>query len=241
MTVQRWAAALVLAAAGCGGQTAAQHPLTNRLDPAYSGLRITTLAALPFASDVADDEDPDKIAASMAESKFYPRLNAATGFTLTPSSEVRRVVTQAGLEDDLKAFYKNWIADQGSADEDFIKKLASLLKVDAVVAGAVDVWHQQPVDLTQSGTARTTVGVLVGLFDGASGKRLWLGRDENFKEALRYTPNESNSDLARTQQRGQMERTNLRTATGIYAPPDFPLVVDLVIEPLVAAFPKRAK
>lgn len=239
----RWAIGLAFASAlaGCGGAARSQHPLTNSLDPAYVNVKIVTLAALPFASDIADDEDPDKVAASMVESKFYPALNSGSGFTILPASEVQRVLEQNNLGADAKAFYKNWIADQGDADEDFLKKLASLLKVDGVVAGAVDVWHQQPVDITQTGTARTTVGVLVGLFEGGNGKRLWLGRDENFKEALRYTPNESNSDLARSQQRGQMERTNLRTATGVYAPPDFPLVVDAVVAPLVMAFPKRAK
>lgn len=232
---------LAIAAAGCGGATTSQHPLTNNLDPAYATVKVTTLAALPFASDIADDEDPDKVAASMAESKFYPALNTGTGFTILPSSEVQRVLEQNKMSADLKTFYKNWIADQGNGDADFLKRIAALLRVDAVVAGAVDVWHQQPVDLTQTGTARTTVGVMVGLFDGANGKRLWLGRDENFKEALRYTPNDTNSDLARSQQRGQMERTNLRTATGVYAPPDFPPVVDAVVAPLVMAFPKRAK
>jgi hypothetical protein len=238
----RWAAGLllVLAVGGCGGATTSQHPLTNNLDPAYGAMKVTTLAALPFASDIADDEDPDKVAASMAESKFYPALNTGTGFTILPASEVQRVLEQNQLAGDLKSFYKNWIGDQGNADDDFLKKVGALLRADAVVVGAVDVWHQQPVDLTQTGTARTTVGMLVGLYD-ANGKRLWLGRDENFKEALRYTPNDSNSDLARSQQRGQMERTNLRTATGVYAPPDFPPVVDAVVAPLVMAFPKRSK
>ena len=243
MRAPRWATGLGLAfaAAGCGGAATSQHPLTNNLDPAYGNLKVVTLAALPFASDIAEDEDPDKVAASMAESKFYPALNTGSGFTLLPASEVQRVLEQNKMSGDLKSFYKNWIANQGDADADFLKRVSQLLKVDGVVAGAVDVWHQQPVDITQTGTARTTVGLLVGLFDGANGKRLWLGRDENFKEALRYTPNDSNSELGRSQQRGQMERSNLRTATGMYAPPDFPPVVDAVVAPLVMGFPKRAR
>ncbi len=117
--------------------------------------------------------------------------------------------------------------------------MAAALKTDAIVAGVVDVWHQQPVDITEAGTARTTVGMMIGVFHGATGKRLWLGRDEKFKEALRYSPNESDSELARTQTRGQMERSNLRTATGAYAPPDFAVVLDVIVPPLVQAFPKR--
>ena len=238
----RCAAVLALAAAaGCGGTSTAHHPLTNDLSPAYTNMNLRTLAALPFGSDIADDEDPDKVAGSMAESKFYAALSTGTGFTILPSVEVQRVLDRDGLAPELKKFYKDWISDQGSADTDFIKKVASLVKTDGIVVGAVDIWHQQPVDITQSGTARTSVGVLVALFDGATGKRLWLGRDENFKEAVRYSPNESGSALANTQLRSEMERTNLRTATGVYAPPDFTDVVDLAIAPLVTAFPKRAK
>ncbi len=232
---------LALLIAGCGGTAGTQHPLTNNLDPAFKTVPVRTLAALPFATDIADDEDPDKIAASMAEGKFYPALNAGSGFTILPASEVRRILEQENLLNDYRIFCKKWISDQSDVDTGFIKNLASQIKVDGVIVGAVDVWHQAPVDITQSGAARTSVGILVGLFDGATGKRLWLGRDENFKEALRYTPNDTGSDLARNQTRGEMERTNLRTATGVYAPPDFPAVVDGVVASLVAAFPKRVK
>jgi hypothetical protein len=232
---------MLAVAAGCGGTSTAHHPLTNDLSPAYANLTVHTLAALPFGSDISDDEDPDKVAGSMTEAKFYAGLSSGSTFTILPSAEVQRVLDREGLTPQLKSFYKEWISDQGSADADFIKKVASLVKTDGVVVGAVDIWHQQPVDITQSGTARTSVGVLVALFDGATGKRLWLGRDENFKEALRYSPNESGSALANTQLRAETERTNLRTATGVYAPPDFSDVVDLAIAPLVTAFPKRAK
>jgi hypothetical protein len=233
--------ALALLLAGCGGIASTQHPLTNNLDPAFKTLDVRTLAALPFATDIADDEDPDKVAASMADGKFYPALNVGSGFTILPASEVQRVLEKENLLADYRSFCKKWISDQGDVDTGFIKSLASHMKADAVIVGAVDVWHQSPVDITQSGTARTSVGILVGLFEGSSGKRLWLGRDENFKEALRYSPNETNSELARNQTRGEMERTNLRTATGVYAPPDFPAVVDGVVASLVAAFPKRVK
>lgn len=235
------AAVVALVVAVLGTAIAGQHPQTNELDKNFSKLTITTLAALPFASDIGDDEDPDKLSASMTEAKFYQALNAGSGFTVLPASEVGRVIEEQKLGETMKKFYKHWINDQEEVDQDFIKSVAHHLKVDAVVAGAVDVWHQAPVDITESGTARTSVGALVALFDGTTGKQLWLGRDENFQEALRYTPNDPNSELGHNQQRGAMERTNLRTATGVYAPPDFPAVVDLVVNTLVQAFPKRVK
>jgi hypothetical protein len=83
--------------------------------------------------------------------------------------------------------------------------------------------------------------MFVGLFDGATGKRLWLGRDENFKESVRHTAEESTNDAQRREMRGQMERTNLRTAGGVYAPPDYADVVDVLVGSLVQAFPKRVK
>jgi hypothetical protein len=233
-------ATLVALAQGCGGGQggAAQHPLTNALDASYPTLNVRAMAALPFASDVRDDEDPDAVAAGMVEAKFYQALGATGGHTILPASEVARVIESQKLSADMASFYKKWIGDQNEIDTEFIQKVASAMRADAVVAGVVDVWHQQPVDITETGTARTTVGVLVGVFHGATGKRLWLGRDENFKEALRYSPNESDSELARTQTRGQMERSNLRTATGAYAPPDFAAVLDAVVLPLARAFPK---
>src|SRR5262245_20955240 len=84
---RRWRADMVAAlaagalAAGCAGSKhGLQHPTTNDLDPAYAQMKVKTLATLPFASDISDSDDPDKIAASMAESKFYPALAQARRF-----------------------------------------------------------------------------------------------------------------------------------------------------------------
>jgi hypothetical protein len=228
-------AGLFVLATCSGSRTALQHPLTNELDPSYGQRPIRTLALLPFATDVGQGDDPDALAAPMIESEFVPALNAATGFTLLPSNEVQRMIEQEGLGRDLAKFYKNWISDQTDVDEGFIRRVAALMKTDGVVAGAVDLWHQDVIDMMQTGAARTSVGVLVGLFDGATGKRLWLGRDANFKDGIRYPgPDEEN----RQELERQLERTNLRTVGGMYAPPDFSQVVDLVIGPLVEAFPR---
>jgi len=244
MATTRFARLAGIVAAACvcacgGGRSLTSHPLTNSLDPTFPTLAVRTMAALPFASDIRDDEDPDAVAAAMSESKFYQALSTTSGHTILSSAEVGRVVKSQNLDAAMASFYKKWIADQGDIDTEFVKQVAAAFKTDAIVAGVVDVWHQQPVDITEAGTARTTVGMMIGVFHGATGKRLWLGRDENFKEALRYSPNESDSELARTQTRGQMERSNLRTATGAYAPPDFAVVLDVIVPPLVQAFPKR--
>lgn len=233
-----WIAAL---AAGCGGSTATQHPTTNVLDPSYAALDLKTIAVVPFLSDIRDDADPDKIAGPMVEGKFVRALNAASGFTLLASSEVGRIIEKEGLQRKTEDFYKSWIADQEDVDADLIKKIATSVKCDAVIAGTVDVWHQQPVDITESGSARTSVGILVGLFDGATGKRLWLGRDENYKDALRYTPAGEATDVGRKENERTLERTNVRTAGGVYAPPEYAEVVDLVVGSLVEAFPKRKR
>lgn len=226
---------VTLGPVGCGGSgSALQHPLTNELDPNYSALDLRTLAALPFASDISDDQDPDGLAAPMVASTFYVELNRNTGFTILPESEVARILEQEGMDDDLDDFYKDWLSDQWEVDEDFIKRVAETLNVDAVVGGAVDVWYQDAVDITESGSARTQVGVLVGLFDGPTGKRLWLGRDENSVDGLRY-PGMGN--LSPEELQREMERTNQRTVGGAYAPPDYAVVVGLVIQALIDAFP----
>ena len=232
-------AAYALLHTGCGGRSVTgQHPLTNNLDPAFATVKPQTLAALPFWSDISEQDDPDKVAASMAESKFFRALLATpTGYTVQPSSEVALALERDGLKTKLDNFYKNWTSDQEDVDEGFLRQVASAMKADGVVVGVVDVWAQHPVDLSQTGTARTEMGLLIGLFDGTTGKRLWLGRDENYREALRYTGAEAGNVGAQQSQRS-MERTNLRTATGAYGPPDYGEVVDSVVLPLVRAFPK---
>jgi hypothetical protein len=240
-TVLLCATGLAFSTAGCGGTGAAQHPLTNELDPAYSKVAFATVAVLPFASDITEADDPDKVSASMFESKFVKSLSAASGFSLYAPVEVGRQVEQAKMNEAMQSFYKKWTTDTSDIDENFVKSVATLLKVDGVVAGVVDVWYQRHIDITETGSARTTVGGLVGLFDGTTGKRLWLGRDENFKEAVRHTGQNLEREVESRTAKGQMDRTNLRTATGVYAPPDFAEVVDLIIGPLVQAFPKRGK
>ena len=236
-----WGRCLVIGLAlwgcACGGsRTMLEHPLTNELAPRFGERPLRTLAALPFATDVAEDEDPDQIAAGMVESKFYPALSAGTSYTILPASEVARVLAEANLSDRLARFYKKWISDQEDVDTAFLRDVATRLHVDAVVGGAVDLWHQDHVDITDVGAARTHVGLLVGLFDGASGERLWLGRDAQFRDGLRYSgPSEEN----RAALERQIERTNQRTIGGVYAPPDFGLVVDAVVLALTAAFPQQ--
>ena len=230
---------LGVAVVGCGGTGGGgmQHPLTNDLDPNYAARQVKTLAALPFTSDISEDEDPDRIAASMVAGTFYTELNRNTGFTILPASEVARVVEQAGLKDKLDGFYKDWLNDQWDVDRDFIKEVAAKLRVDGVVAGGVDVWYQKEVDITESGTSRTQVGVMVGLFDGSTGARLWLGRDENSADGLRYS---GMDEMSSGQLQRDLERTNQRTAGGAYAPPDYAVVVDLVVGALVGAFPSAS-
>jgi len=221
-----------------GSRTMLEHPLTNDLDPAFGQRPLRTLAALPFATDVAEDEDPDQIAAAMVAAKFYPALDAATEYTILPANEVARVLAEAGLSERLARFYKHWISDQDDIDAAFVSEVAARLHVDAVVGGAVDLWHQDEVDMTDTGAARTHVGLLVGLFDGATGERLWLGRDAQFKDGLRYSgPTEEN----RAELERQLERTNQRTVGGVYAPPDFSEVVDVVVLALTAAFPQTQR
>jgi hypothetical protein len=241
----RWRAGLVAVlatvalAAGCAGSKhGLQHPTTNDLDPAYAQTKVKTLATLPFASDISESDDPDKIAASMSESKFYPALAQARRFNILPVPAVRQAVDQAGLTAKMAGFYKSWISDHTDVDEDFIRQVAAKLHVDGVVAGAVDVWHQKTVDVTESGAARTNVGILVGFFDGATGKKLWVGRDENYKDGLTYS---GASAGAPAEAQRQVERTNQRTMGGAYAPPDYADVLELVVPALVGAFPAAAQ
>jgi len=223
-----------------GAARGVKHPLTNQLDPAFATLGVKSLAALPFSTDISDSDDPDRIAPTLCQAKFYQALNADSGFHVSVE-EVERIIEGQKLQAEMESFYKKWTSDQDDVKTEFIKKIAAQVKADAVVVGVVDVWYQQPVDITESGSARTAVGVIVGLFDGATGKRLWLGRDEYYKEAVRHTAQESSNDAQRKEMRGEMERTNLRTASGVYAPPDYAEVVDMVVGSLVPAFPKRVK
>jgi hypothetical protein len=233
--------ATLLALAASMAVAGGNHPQTNELDDAFKSTNIKTIAALPLYSDISDTDDPDHEAPGLVEGKFYSALNAGSGYAFYPSGEVQRVIDAKKMQSQLKNFYKKFTSDQEDVDDKFIKAVATEMKTDAVVAVVIDVWQQQPIDLTETGSARTSVGALVALFDGATGKRLWLGRDENYKEAVRHTGQNVSNPAENAMTRGQMDRTNLRTATGVYAPPPFADVVEVVVGALVEAFPKKAK
>ena len=180
----------------------------HELDPAYARKTVRSAAALPFASKISEREDPDRIAAPMAEAKFYAALRARTPLAIVSSTEVARALAAAGLSARMQKFYENWVSDQTDVDEEFVRQAAARLKVDTLIAGGVDVWDQK-VEAKET-RARTRVGLVIGFFDGATGKHLWQGRDENFKDGTRG------------------------------APPDYSAILDLVVEALASAFPAGA-
>jgi hypothetical protein len=70
----------------------------------------TTIAAVPFATDVAEDEDPDKIAASCWNRNL--RGAGRRGRRRTPAPRSRGVIEEQKLADAMKKFYKHWMNDQ---------------------------------------------------------------------------------------------------------------------------------
>jgi hypothetical protein len=224
-----------------GVALAGDHPLTNELDDSFRSLEIKTIAALPLYSDISDSDDPEHVAPAMVESKFYSALNAGSGFNFFPASEVGRTIEAKKMTKQMQSFYRKFTSDQEDIDAKFIQAVATELHTDAVAATVLDLWQQQPVDVTETGSARTTVGLMVALFDGKTGKRVYLARDENYKEAVRHTGQNLNNEAENRAARGQMDRSNVRVATGVYAPPPFEEVVELVSKSIVEAFPKRVK
>ena len=137
------------------------------------------------------------------------------------------LIEDAGLTEDLGHFYDEWIGNQEDPDESFMRLVGTALGVDAVVVGAVHRWRQDEVRAGKSGTARTEVGLMIGVFDPKTGKQIWRARDANAAEGRFYNADDGGGDDA---------APDLEA----YAPPDFSEVVDLVVNALVAAFPKAA-
>jgi hypothetical protein len=121
-------------------------------------------------------------------------------------------------------------------DKTFLRDLQQNLNVQMVLVPYVYLWHKDEADYRESATASATqVGAMLTLIDMGSGKILWEGTDENYKEAVR------SEDRSVITTGGVDRKVAGVTATGkdMYAAPPFEDVAMLVLQAIVGALPPR--
>jgi len=185
--------------ASCGGGEAGT--IRRSVSQVMDGARIDSLSALtalPCAARIDENQDPDDIAPGMATS----RLNAA----LAVRAPATKIVSQVSIEErqlsgNLATFYRNWLGHPEEGDGKELKRVALRLQAGVLLVAGVLKWKQTD-DYTR-------VGMVAGLFDGATGKMLWWSEQER----------QANS------------------SPGDGAPPDYLTVVDSVIVALLEELP----
>ena len=137
----------------------------------------------------------------LATARLQAVFVASSGHSMRRASQ--ESIDDKGLSGVLVEFYRHWLSDPEEGDEKAIRQLALRLRAETLLLSGVHKWDQNK--------KRTRVGMIAGLFDGATGKLLW------WSEQIHEIPWPAGDPDA--------------------GPPDFVVVMDQVVEALVEAFP----
>ncbi len=189
---------------GCGGtdQAGVRRAIAVQTDDFHPD-SLEVILVLPSGSRIDPKKDPDDIAPGLATAKLQAVFAAAGG------SASMRLVSQNEIVDKnlhgvLAQFYRDWLGNPEDGDKDRIRQLALRLRAETLLFSGVHKWDQN--------NKRTQVGMIAGLFDGASGKLLW------WSEQVHEVPTPAGDPNAPL--------------------PDFVVVMDRVVEALAEAFPQ---
>ena len=125
---------------------------TNYHDPNMDFASLRSVAVMPFVNLTRDN-----LAADRARDTFMNSLLATGAFYVVPSGEVARGIARAGISNPAAP----------SAEE--IAKLASIIKVDAVITGAVLEYGE----LRSGTTSANVVSMDVQMVEAQKQKVVW--------------------------------------------------------------------
>jgi hypothetical protein len=130
----------------------AHHPTDVFRDPNMDFGAIQTIAVMPFANQTREQTAADRV-----RDVFITKLLATGGVYVPPVGEVKRGITRAGIIDPAAP----------SAEE--VKSFAGIVKVDAVITGAVKEYGD-----VRSGTAMSTViAISMEMMEAQTGRVVW--------------------------------------------------------------------
>jgi hypothetical protein len=130
----------------------ARHASDVYRDPNMDFGAIQTIAVMPFANQTREQTAADRV-----RDVFITKLLATGGVYVPPIGEVKRGITRAG------------ISDPTAPSPDEVKGFAGIVKVDAVITGAVKEYGD-----VRSGTAvSTAIAISMQLIEAQTGKVVW--------------------------------------------------------------------
>ncbi len=218
--------------AGCK----ASHPTKVIIDPEFNPNIISSILLSPCISSISEGEDPDRESERITNRVLWGYISERSDHKFLGREQFRVLLRAGRLQEEFKSFKDNWITKH-EVDAEFLKALKRNANANYLLIPSVYLWFKDEADYREEGTASTTqVGVMLTLIDFETGKIMWEGTDENYKEAVR-----TEGGRVRVATAGIHRRVSGVTATGrdMYAAPPYEDVVVLVVEVLVKAFPSR--
>lgn len=171
---------LAVVIVGCGKS----HPVKVFVDPEFESGELDKIAVLPFSSALHHAADPDNVAPRTFDQLFRAELDQREDYQWISPTSVEYAVQREDLEEEYNSFVDRW-RKQHEVDEAFLAKLGSVLQVDGVLLGVVELWQQDEVDVKETATPTTYVGATVTIFDVRDGNVLFEAADEDFLEGAR--------------------------------------------------------
>jgi hypothetical protein len=130
----------------------AHHASDVFRDPNMDFGSLQTIAVMPFANQTREQTAADRV-----RDVFINKLLATGGVYVPPVGEIKRGITRAG------------IVDPAAPSSDEVKSFAGIVKVDAVITGAVKEYGD-----VRSGTAMSTaIAISMQLMEAQTGKVVW--------------------------------------------------------------------
>jgi hypothetical protein len=224
-------AVMLVLGAGCKPP----HPSIVKSDPSFDPNVVSGVLIAPAISTIAEMEDPRLLAEPTTNRMLAEQLGERTDYKFISAEQFKGAVMRGKLQDRYTAFRDLW-GDKRELDAEFLRLLQKELNVETVLIPHVYLWHKDEADYRERATASATqVGITLTLVEMATGKILWEGTDENYKESVR------SEDREVITTGGMDRRVEGVSATGDdqYAAPPYDDVVILVLQSLVGALPER--
>jgi hypothetical protein len=133
---------------GCGGHGSGEVYRDQNMDFGA----IKSVAVMPFVN-----LSKEQLAGQRVRDVFIPMLMESGSIYVLPTGEVARGVSRVS------------IANPAEPSTEEVTKLASLLKVDAVITGLIREYG----DIHSGSTEANVISMSLALLDGATGKVVW--------------------------------------------------------------------
>ena len=234
--MKRIVTTLVLLSLFIGAGCKSQHPSKLTVDPEFDANRLGSVLIAPVVSSISEGVDPKRDSERIMNKLLLELISERTDHSFLSPEHFKLAIRKEGLEEAYEQFKNEWITKH-EADPIFLARLKGDLDISAILISQVYLWDKDEADYREEGTASTTsVGATMTLIDFESGKIVWEGMDENYKESVRTEGNRVQVDGG-----GFVRRVSGVTSTGrdMYAAPPFEDVALLVLQVLIEAFPQR--